>query len=188
MAERIEVLRGRFVPVVSAQPAITAYGSFTVNNAVNLVLTSNVGAAWVWVFENGMGWYKFQSKDNIRILSMWHVLPYHFQFANPGEWDPAHPAGGTLAWTRYGNVTGSAIIPEFGGANSGAYAPVANAETALDVYVPWPGGVGDTWIALRMGQTLQYAISMIGVPAALNGQVLYPTPFIKVLHTLDVIA
>lgn len=187
MAEKIEILRGDFIPVVSGQAALTAYQSFTVNTAVRNVTTNNAAAAWSWVFSNGVGYYKFSPRDNIRILSFWLVLPYHFVLANEGAGIAPLGGGATLAWTRYGSVSGSAMIPEFGGVNSGIYAPEANTETALDVYVPWPGAAADAWTALRMSQTFQQVISMIGTPAALNGLVFYPTPFCKVLHTIDLL-
>ena len=174
----VEVLRGDFVALNLGGPAaITNYGSWVVNNAVNEVQIDTAAVPFSWTFSNGSGLYKFSEADNVIILSIWACLPFHFVWSRPGA---------ECATVR-GNVAAVGPILQVSPPGGRIAIPVANSEIALGVYVPWGGVPAGSYMSLG-AQMIGSWVSQIGAPAALNGTRLYPTLCMKVLHNLPMVA
>jgi hypothetical protein len=149
----------------------------------------------------------FQERDNIRLLTAGFYIAESFTLANtdrsdegrsyPDIADSFFPTSfmqldvynTAVAFVNYLPGLGSSVIGRFA-------LPFPNYETALDLYcdianlapcVLPPGAaiVGDKF---KIACTLYCNdISMIGVPAALNGKTIKVVPFVKILHTLPMI-
>jgi hypothetical protein len=172
MAEIIDVLR----------PDIGGGGLFTVDNTV---LSVPMFAPLVFnkmyaTTGNGL----FQRGDNIIILSAGYIMPESFVMANQS----GKPAA-AISLVAQKNISGANILVEpFGNAGQIAI-PFANYEMSIGVFIDterllidddfymcsvFPGG----------SLTVEPEISMINVPASLNGITMEAFPFIKVLHNI----
>lgn len=141
----------------------------------------------------------FQVGDNMLIVGAGINLPENFCFANIGF------GGAPLAvlpkinmyfYTEPGHVK---YYPSIAGSNGSFFVPFENFEYIVNNYIDVVQGVFKTNLAppndVSIGIPQHFAvylsvdpgsckISMVNVPAALNGQVERITPFIKVLHNL----
>lgn len=173
-------------------PAATG-AEFTVNTAVNSVdlvasvpgnpQTMTAGAGTL-----GGGGFLFDEGDNFTILSAGYQIPESFVM---GQYETA--AGGEYTFPVMflrGAVEGGGpilSIDQFG--NNGLLRfPFENYEMSLGTFVdPVKRGlVGNKFrLQVLFPQTVggdNPQVSMMNVPAALNGQKFYVTPWIKVLH------
>lgn len=168
---------------------LTTQGSnqatFTVNTAVTDVPINASPIEYDLLGAPEIGFYRFfQPDDSIRILSLGVILPYHFVLST-------RPIYLQITYQASGGISGG-VFP------NGGYicTPFENYELACDVFFDYPvsgkqvkytvhivdgtGSITDPAKIMR--------VSMIGVPASLNGQTLPITVFIKVLHTLQMIS
>lgn len=187
MPQIIDTLYG-----VQTAPTPSTFNSFTVNNAVRKVAIDVVAVAWSYVLGvqvgAGVKAFKFDIQDNFRLLSYGVALPHGFQFANEGS--VTIPDGACTL-----QITGNSDLAPFTAFYldevSALAVPFANYEMATDIYVPWSNApplpvapaVTPTFYTLQIALT-SGEISMVGVNAILNALVLYPIPFVKILHSL----
>jgi len=181
MAEYIEVLTHQ----VDAVAGDERY-SFVVNTAVaDVTLTAPVAVFPVLRAANDPAAGKFpyfQRRDNIRVLSVGLFLPYQFTVST----QCVHV---DLSWE---DVAGNLypVFTDFAN-QSGLWVPWENYEMQVDRFAPFPttaatkcrllgilkdGASGPANDRLR--------VSMLNVPAALNGTTQYARLFVKVAHTL----
>jgi hypothetical protein len=182
-AQIIEMLQGIFIPLFHGNTAVQGLrNSFTVNTAANEVAIDTTTAlnAWDYTFVNGQGNQFFQIADQPKIISIGMGLPYYFD------------SGDQNLMLRFGYVTiggSSGVLSQIAPTTGDFVFPLMNEEIEIDAFIPWPepiSAVTHRNIALQ-GIMTSGKISMIGVPASLNLAVLYPMPFIKVLHTLPMV-
>lgn len=179
MAEIINTLYGR--PVTN-WPAPSAYQSFTVNTAVRKVSVDLVSVPqWRYTFGlevmglTGQFAYKFAKTDKFRILSFGILMPHGLQFANEG---------GDVPPILYVGGNSNLGVPYFFDQVSYMHVPWGEYEVAADNFVDWSNApTAATWLSIE-GQLYSGQVSMVGVNAALNGQVFYTIPYVKVLHNL----
>lgn len=172
----IDIMRAQFDNTAFTNPAaITNFGSWVANNAVNSVAIDTGLPSWVGVFFGPGARGKFQPNDNRIILSAWATLPYHFALAN-----------GPLTTMFFYGVNIPNTIPEIGSGSSMIRFPVVNTEISLGVYVPYRV-IGGTTFQYLGAAVSEGNISQIGSPAALNGTRFYPEVYIKVLHNLPLL-
>jgi hypothetical protein len=169
------------------------YQSFTVNTAVaNVqpnVLPAHVGVYCPLVSPNITGYFRcFQPQDSIQVISCGVFLPYNFSL------------GSTPIYLRLGWAdefrTHTRWVEQF--SNTGmVILPAENAEHVQNVLLSWPtiltGKVGlmaEVYNSAAPAFWPAYTemnISMLNVPAALNGQTMYIYPWVKVQHTLPMV-
>jgi hypothetical protein len=161
--------------------------SFTVNNAVPRVqIIPGIAAGYL---RSSLGFRYFAPDDNVRLLSLGIFLPYSFTLATRGArleayWDSSRPASGVIDELTGPNALsiGSVEVP-FDGAEFPLDVVIAHKDSGYKVafrftFIPVPG----------VPDTATY-VSMANVPAIIpNGTVLYPSVFVKVLHTLTMVA
>lgn len=181
----ITTMAGKFQANLGGNPAaLNAYNSFTVNNAVTQVAISQAVAPWAFVFLSPWTLIlsALQRADNFKILSVGLRLPYHFI---SGVTSPEITIVGTDGianpWALV--ATGSDV------ANGSFHLPDVNYEYSINQYFPWPQtGVISGFDSMFLGAFInEFDVSMIGVDALLNTEVLYPEPFIKIEHTLPLL-
>lgn len=162
-------------------PAVYAVPTFVVNTAATEVVANFNGVPnFFWgVFSTPTGLNTFVPRDNVRILSMTLVLPFCFGLGS------TVPYWG-MVWKDAGTTTGY-VVPEWA-TDGQQYMPAANVEIPIDQYLPHNPLLGPPY---QPGQLCvgiaNFSISMIGVPAALNGTTQDIQIAIKVLHNEDLI-
>lgn len=181
----ITTMVGKFQANLGGNPAaLNTYNSFTVNTAVTQVAISQAAAPWAFVFVSP--WHlvisALQRADNFKIVSLGLRLPYHFI---SGVIGPEITIVGTD-----GNVNPWEVVATGSGvANGSFHLPDVNYEYSINQYFPWPQtGAISGFDAMFLGAFItEFDVSMIGVDALLNTEVLYPEPFIKIEHTLPLL-
>lgn len=162
-------------------PAVYAVPSFTVNTAVTEV-TANFNAVpnFFWgVFSTPSGLNTFVPRDNVRVLSMALVLPFCFGLGS------TVPRWG-LVWKDALTTTGY-IVPEWS-TDGQQWVPLANTEIETDAYLPHNPLLGPPYSGAQLAVgVMNLTISMLGVPAALNGTTQEIQIALKVLHNEDLI-
>jgi len=162
--------------------------AFTVNTAATEVVF-NVGANTTLLRTPAFApdeKYWLSPEDNFTILSYGIAFPWLFTMGS-------NPISFQLVWEDEHAIQG--IFSELGGGLFGErlYCPFENAEFPLDLFIkfpnlannPAPPTVGDRIKILAFTSTSNNgAISMIGAPAALNGQTYKVNPYIKIIHNL----
>ena len=159
--------------------------TFVPNNALDaVVITIPAG------FSNRFGNYSkniFTKGDSFQLLSAGIILPECFTFwralLSPPLLSLSIKANGVTSGADYVN-------PNFPLAQT--FLPMENYETVFDVFYDckssYRGGNPSLNLLLEnfyvVGQVVNQAISMLGVPAAFNGKTMYIVPFLKVLHTI----
>jgi len=174
----VDILIGKFVANVAGNPAaVTTRNTFTPNNAVNEVSIDVAAAAWRFIFcKVGAPFYRFNDADNLTILSAGIAFPYHFIRSTTEL---------RIKIDFYANAT-----PYTNGQLSQdgeLQFPYSDAEMSLGILVPKPTIPAVVGPYSMRGIMTAGAVSMIGSPAALNGVVQYPIPFMKVMHTLSMV-
>lgn len=160
-------------------PAVYQVPTFTVNTAVSEV-TANFNAVpnFFWgVFSTPSGLNVFEPQDNVRILSMWIVLPFCFGLGS------TVPRWG-LVWKDALTTTGY-TVPEWS-TDGQQWIPTANIEIPIDQYLPHNPLLGPPYSGAQLAiGIMNLTISMINVPAALNGTTQDIQIALKVLHNSD---
>jgi len=199
MAEIIDVL----TPLHEFCPEVTVVAPATAGHlAVKPVYPSALATSYkLYVDGSGMGavYGKFQKRDNIRLLTAGFYIPESFTLSS--QWDgqvsPAHKVSTSIAANELMiNVLksdNSTSVPLPGlGARGVIGLPFANYETAFDIFSDMSKPAIVPLLAdneyFLTAQLFLADVSMIGVPTLLNGQVIRIVPFIKILHTLPIIA
>lgn len=179
------------VDILSTQ--IQNGAQFTVNTAVNSVdlvpsFPGNPQTLFAGSGTVGGGGNLFSEGDNFTILSAGYHMPENFvmaQYEIAGGGEYPFP----IMFLRGAVTGGGPILPitQFGN-NGNLRFPFENYEMSLNTFVdPVKRGLvgGDFELQILFPLTSgadSPQVSMINVPAALNGVVIYVTPFIKVLH------
>lgn len=189
MAEIVDVLQTPFDS--SAQ--------FTVNLAVDYVPLNQAAGVGPFIFLAGTGQSIFPKGDNLIILSAGYVLPESFVMA---AYDNTEPIFGMIspAMTLLVEdaVTGnSTLCWQFG--RDGVFRfPMNNYEIAIGTFVnprtlSRPGPIENAFVLKTYFPTIPLLavdrpnISMMGVPAALDGKTFHVPVFLKVLHNLSIV-
>ena len=172
-------------------PEYAGCATFTVNNAVDYVDQTAAGTPAKSIFQNASASKAIQKGDNFSILSAGLLLPEAFTlYKNSGI--KSLPTFGI----RMQGVTSGATynIDAFGFVNL-VSVPMENHETAFDLFVDCSKQYRNAVLPLHYldenfliyTDSASFKISMLGVPAALNGKVFPIIPFIKVSHNLVMI-
>lgn len=172
MAEIIDILNLK----------ITESPNFVVNTAINSVSLNNCGTQFIFRNASNKRW--FHQGDNIIILSVGFYLPESFVMAQ-------RPAAGLnralFEFTLGSDDTSLANYrpaDAFGGSGN-IFIPFPNYEMSIGTYIDAELYLqADDYVLIgTFGNNANpIEISMINVPAALNGDTIYLTPWIKVLH------
>lgn len=180
MSELIDIL----TPNTSDCPAVV------VNTAVNAVVIPDAGVS-VAMRSSDEFFFYFRSGDNIELLSFGYFIPERFIMYNPvfgglGIENPC-PSIALYAFTDPPPPGVGVQIPfnQFG-FNGTIKMPFPNYEMAMGVFVDTSVAVAEKFrieCAFPFNSGLNTSqLSMVGVPAALNGVTIHIVPFIKVLH------
>ena len=167
MAERIEVL----MPILGSCPAFVV--DTTGPNFVDVapdVATVNFMAA-----DNLT--YLFRRGDNFTILSLGYFIPDNFITYELNGFD----AVPSMRLYAHRNVTGDDVALFQFGMMGLIRSPFPNYEMAMGVSVDVESFLGEAF-SIRVLFGNPGRISMINVPASLNGLTFHVVPFIKVLH------
>lgn len=172
MSERIQV--------VATAPQFAAEGdsrqTFTVNTAVNDIGLDIVPAVSGNLKDaSGRSW--LHPRDNISILSIGFSLPYNFCLSTKI----------TVMYLTFFDSTGAFGALNIGDGTGMIWIPAENYELSIGAFIPWPStAIGSIRLVAYIGDhtglmaARQCRISMIGVPAALNGTTQYLTSWVKV--------
>ncbi len=172
------------------QPRISDCPKFTVNNAVNFVPVTNM--ATEKVFWSGASRSTFATGDNLIILSAGYFIPENFALWNMENLNGVEEPTVQL---RLRLKESGGVYWDINGFGSGGVLPLPfpNYEISLGGFVDTVNlGLSDPTFTLTGYMNYdsttatpdRMQISMINVPAALNGVVFYIIPFVKVMHTL----
>lgn len=192
MSTYINILYGKFLANEAGNPAVVNNrNKFTVNTGVNTVnFDTSTGPTWNFTFckDGALGgnpFRFFRGRDQIRVLSFGIILPHGLQLGDT----PLLFGIGKSMYTGAA-FSQNVLFTEFSdaSANSVIEVPFTNYEIALDVVSPYQNqNIGtpnfQMWYSI-FGWVASGNISMVGVNSSLNGQVLTPVPFIKVMHSL----
>jgi hypothetical protein len=183
MSERIDIL----------MPIETGMASFVVNNAAAGGVVPLVAPSGSTVLYNSGAGSLFTQGDSFIIQTFGLILPLSFQL------DRSLIASKlpriTLYLNGYGFTTNLSytfqeISVQFTH-GSNFYLIMENYDTPLNIFIDIPNEplVGESAInneqfQLQMGleNITSYNVSMVGVPAALNGTTQYIIPYLKILH------
>jgi len=180
----IDVMTGIFIANIGGNGAADSVkNKFTVNNAVNEVPIINAAVTdWNFVFQVNPLFCRIQAQDAITVLSFGVMVPYHFVWSQL-------PVLSFYYWAKNGASIQSDKFPEINAPSGFLPAPFANYEMSLGGYCPWPvPSTGGPYADYELiASFLGGRVSMIGVPAALNGVVITPVPFVKIQHTLPLL-
>jgi hypothetical protein len=180
MPERIDIL----TPNTSDCPAVV------VNTAVNSVVIPDSIAA-VPFRSSDEFFYCFRSGDNIELLSYGYYIPERFIMYEPTSGgagvenpclcmalyaftDPPPPGVGVqIPLTQFGFLGNVKM-------------PFPNYEMAMGIFIDSSQAIGEKfWIETNFPWNSGLnpnMLSMVGVPAALNGTTIHIVPFIKIMH------
>lgn len=177
--ERIDILT----------PELNDCASFVVNTAVNSVVVTPPALSDK-IFYSGNDGYKFEKGDNLIILSAGYFIPERFVlfgYQNAGINKNCTPQ---LFLQLKGSGGGTQVIWQFG-SDGRLNLPFPNYEFSIGTFVD-SIALGMTDATFSIVGTLPFPgdvdrllISMVDVPAALNGLTFQLIPFVKVLHTLE---
>lgn len=168
-------------------PKLTDCPSFIVNNAVNSVTVTSM--AIEKEMYSGDGRRRFTNADAMIVLSVGYFIPERFVL-----WNYENVAGEQLTnphiELRLKENTG--VFWDVFGFGSGGVMPIPfpNYEFSIGGFIN-PKDLGLTGTTFEVfckfgaDSADRMQISMVDVPAALNGQTFYIVPFIKVLHSLQ---
>jgi len=159
--------------------AIAVAPTFVVNTAANEVAINMPSAspATYGTFQNAVFIPRsyFGPKDHYTIKSIWLRLPYCFTMSTGiCSIQLALKNAGLLPWQPIAEL----------GFDGQLYIPEPDVEIALDIRCEWNPPI-DTIRAAIVLTKLLLNVSMVGVPAALNGTTQEVQFGLKILHTLD---
>lgn len=167
MSERIDVLT----------PWLAQCPQFTVDTTGPLFVAVAPTVGIVTMYSDDAILNVFRRGDNLTVLSMGYFVPDNFlTYEYVGL--ATMPAMRLYAH----RITHADDIPltQFG-ADGVIRAPFPNYEMAMGVSIEAEDFLGDSF-RLAVDFNLPGRISMVNVPAALNGEVYHVVPFLKVLH------
>jgi hypothetical protein len=191
----LDVLYGRFVALVGGNGAADSNrNKFVVNNAaVDVAIDLASAPAWYFIFCQGPlhRYYWFRPNDNLLLLSGGVIYPYNY---SPSI-EPPSVFYEYYALHVIGAIAASGPIAQITGAGGDLEFPSSNYELSTNIFIPWPAaaligpppGVAVDKLLLR-GRITGGRVSMIASPAALDTSTQVPIPFVKVLHTLPMVA
>ena len=183
MAEIIDVL----MPKYSACP----YYEINTTAASHKVPLSNVTPACMYISDVSSLIGKFQSRDNIRLISAGFYIPETFSLADTIKVD-ASLAGNELALQVHkSDLSLSGAMPGLG-PRGVVGIPFANYELSLDIFSSMVSVslLPDNCFYLYCG-VFANDLSMVGVPSVFDTTPktkIHVIPFIKIMHTLPIIA
>jgi hypothetical protein len=151
---------------------------FTVNTAVPFVQASQPVILLAGVMSDKEGKYYFPAGDNFQIISLGFVLPMGFEIYKTekiGTGIEEPPALSVFAINRLNVII--PISPE------SVYVPFANYELNFGTFY---SGINQD-VRIEMTVISDLFVSMVGVPAALNGETFKMPVFAKVLHNSNLI-
>jgi len=179
MAEKVDIL----MPKYSQCPY------YTVNTGGVVSVASSVSSSIpMYVSDVSALMGKFSEKDNIRLLTCGFYIPESYTMADTVKAN-TKLAGNELSLSVY--KTGPVAVGPLPGLGPRGVIgiPFANYEMALDIYCDMSSLVlgADNFFYIYCA-IFANDLSMVGVPTALNGSTPRIIPFIKILHTRDIIA
>jgi hypothetical protein len=164
---------------------------FVVNTAVNKVDLTPVIMGAAQILESALGVSRFTRGDNIIILSAGYFIPENFVIAqtSSGGFNISLPN----LYLAGQSAPGPSIPIRSWGNNGSMRMPFANYELASGIFInPELNNLnaGPTFVLQSLFPLIAAGIypqiSMVNVPAALNGLTIQVTPFIKILHNLEI--
>lgn len=169
-------------------PELTGCANFVVNNAVDSVVLNTPAAPSIMY--SGNNGHKFTNGDNFLILSAGYYIPERFTIYGHQSVDPNKSCTPQMLLRVNEDPAGfSFVVDQFG--NDGALnIPFPNYEFSIGTFIEIEQFSLSTPlfnIAVDFPNSIdpdKPLISMIDVPAALNGKTFYVIPFIKILHNI----
>ncbi len=180
MSERIDIL----TPNTSDCPAVV------INTAVNMVPIPDA-AAPVILRSTDPFFYCFPNGDNFELLSFGYFIPERFIMYDPvsgglGVENPCFNVRITAFTDPPPPGVGVQVPLNQLGFQGRIKIPFPNYEMAMGVFIDVAAAINEKfWLEIEFPSNsgLNPAqLSMVGVPAALNGVTIHLVPFIKVLH------
>ena len=176
------------IEILTAIPAESP--AFTVNvSALSVDMIKTTGGSPTCLLYNALGFKRFQANDNFRILSCGIVLPENFALAHA----PIEATTGSSLNINFKIKKATAAVytavREFGSQGS-LNLPFVNYDQAIDVFVDVTSLNYDFNLQGFMGYIgdIKPRVSMINVPASLDGYVQTCILYVKILHNLVMIA
>lgn len=163
---------------------------FIVDAAVDSVDLSPVIVGLAQTLESGLGAFNFTRGDNIIILSAGYHIPESFalaQYSDAGAQTISLPN----LYLAAQSAPGPSIPITSWGHNGVMRLPFPNYECSVGIFInPEELGLDDGAQFVLQSVFPSTAglgvpqVSMINVPAALDGKTIFVTPFIKILHNI----
>lgn len=158
--------------------------TFTVNTGgpLYVAIVQNASSA----MKNCLSLSKFQAGDSLICLSAGFTLPENFVLRNAANigFDTFYP---TISVVGYDTVTSLSFnMPLFGGVSGGIQLPMSDFEFTMNGFFNASSIKNPYQIKAQfpISGINQLRVSMVNVPAALNGVVEEVGVFLKILHTL----
>jgi|WetSurMetagenome_2_1015567.scaffolds.fasta_scaffold20458_7 hypothetical protein len=180
MSERISIL----TPVLTDCPAVV------VNTAVNSVDIPDAAAPKT--LRGGIQtMFEFTNGDNIMLLSAGYFIPERFAiYEHGGAGLMVNPVM-AVKFGAYRIVAGTRVTLNQFGNNGVLKLPFPNYEMSLGAAIDTASLIGENFsleVDFPFGSGVdQVRLSMVGVPAAMNGITVHIVPFVKVLHNFELV-
>jgi hypothetical protein len=144
------------------------------------------GASPCFMMNNSLKYY-FQAGDNLLLLNAGYFIPE--SFCTTEDMAPSDPVFPFLLFTVFDSAgVSKGALPGLGD-YGGIIVPFENYEGTYNVFCDVNSLYNTGKYKLSVVMTFNYTmISMINVPSDLDGKTFYIYPFIKVLHTLPMVA
>jgi hypothetical protein len=154
--------------------------TFTVNTGADFVYVNPVGALTPLYTAGDQARSWFLAKETFRIVGIGVQVPHGFTIGENGIF---------LGLLWQDNAANSGGISELSAGQPYFYVPFENFELSIDALIQWPINASGTKLQLQVKifndplfDPPPMQISMIGVPASLNGKSFFLQPFIKIEH------
>lgn len=140
----------------------------------------------------GNGTFEFTRGDCFIILAAGYWIPERFTLYNYEDAGTLHDSFPKLNLRGHELVSGANIPLHQVGSNGFVRMPLPNSEVSLGVFTdPESEGIDENF-SIQAFFPFQSGVdrpqvSMVNVPAALNGETVYVTPWIKVLHNFPLL-
>ena len=143
----------------------------------NTLTTLSIIDAGPLTFQDASGNVWFPRGENFFIESIRFQLDYSFGNGSP--------AGISFVMNYLDDNANSGFITEFGDNGQGFY-PTFNCDLPVNTFIEMPSNVTAKWSVNISGLFAQ--VSMLNVPDSINGQTLNMRTFLKIKHTLQMVA
>jgi hypothetical protein len=171
-------------------PPIDKSSAFIVDTSgVDSVLTAT--PAGNKIATNAFGESKFKAGDSFRLLSLGFVIQDGFALFKSVSVTPFM----SMAIEPFGVTSGQQYV--YPGFSSGQqFVCMENYEQVIDLFFPCRSAINSVDptknllsedFQLSVHLTNEYSISMLGVPATMEGKTFYIVPFIKISHSLPMV-